>query len=84
MATRKTVAVPLPADLVTKLEAVARARRKSLDTVAADLLRRSVGGPAFTPRRGAAHAAAWKAAFAPLTEDEMLSIDGILVGGDES
>ena len=81
----RKLAAAVPADLAAKLEAVALARRASVDAVGADLLRRALGPPDFTPSSGAVHAAAWKAAFAALTEDEMLTIDGILVGGaDES
>ena len=77
----RKLAVEAPADLVVKLEAVALARRAAMDTVVTDLLRRSLGAEEFTPGSGAEYVAAWKAAFAPLTEDEMLAIDGILVGG---
>ena len=80
----RKLAVSAPADLVTKLEAVALARRAAMDAVVSDLLRRSLGPESFAPGAGAEHVAAWKAAFGPLTEDEMLAIDGILVGGDET
>lgn len=79
-ATRK-LAVAVPAGLVEKLEAVARARRTTVDAVTAELLRRGLGTETFAPGAGAAQAAAWKAAFGPLTEEEMLAVDGILMGG---
>jgi hypothetical protein len=52
-----------------------------VDAVTAELLRRGLGAEGFSPGTGAEQAAAWKAAFAPLTEEEMLAVDGILMGG---
>lgn len=83
MATRRTadrkLALAVPADLYEKLENIARARRSTPADVAAGLLRRALGAESFSPGTGKEQAEAWKRAFAPLTDDEMLLVDGILM-----
>lgn len=83
MATRKAsnrkLTLAIPADLYAKLENIARARRSDPAEVAAGLLQHALGSPGFAHGVGEEHAAAWKRAFAPLTEDEMLLVDGILL-----
>ncbi|HWQ54212.1 MAG TPA: hypothetical protein VN442_11045 [Bryobacteraceae bacterium] len=85
MATRKTavrkLALSLPADVSAKLDHLARVRRSTPAETAAALLRQALGSESFTPGAGKQHADAWKRAFAPLTDDEMLLVDGILLSG---
>lgn len=85
MATRKTavrkLALSLPADVYEKIDHLARARRSTPAETAASLLRQTLGNESFTPGGGKQQADAWKRAFAPLTEDEMLLVDGILMSG---
>jgi len=77
-ATRR-VALRLPADLVAQAETVARARREPLDAVVAGFLRSALGGAPFFPGMGREHLAAFQRAFAGLSEEEMLAVDGILM-----
>lgn len=83
MATRKTaprkLALSVPPDIYGKLERIARARRTEPAGAAVALLRRGLGEAEFAPGMGQEHVEAWKRAFAPLTEDEMLLVDGILL-----
>ncbi len=83
MATKKTaprkLALSVPPDVYGKLERIARARRTEPAGAAATLLRRAVGEVEFVPGMGQEHVEAWKRAFAPLTEEEMLLVDGILM-----
>lgn len=84
MATRKTAArklsIEVPAGIYEKLEHIARARRATPAEAAAAFLRRSLGGDEFAPGMGERQLAEWRDAFAPLTEEEMLLVDGILMG----
>ncbi len=88
MTTKKTaarkLALTLPEDLYEKLERFAKARRAEPAFAAVMLLRRSLGGESFAPGMGREHLEAWKRAFAPLTEEEMLVVDGILMGPIEA
>jgi hypothetical protein len=84
MATRKRasrkLSLELPGGLYERLEHLARARRTTAAEAAAALLRRSLGGDEFAAGMGERQLAEWRDAFAPLTEDEMLLVDGILMG----
>jgi hypothetical protein len=83
MATKKTaprkLALSVPPDVYGKLERIARARRTEPAGAATALLRRAVGEVEFVSGMGQEHVEAWKRAFAPLTEEEMLLVDGILM-----
>ena len=62
---------------------MARERRQTLSTVVAGLLRDGLRNGDQAARRAAQVLNMWKKAFLPLTEEEMLIVDGILPEGPE-
>ena len=74
----------LPEELLQQAERLARRRHQTLSAVIAGLMHDALRNSDQGAERSARVLEMWKKAYAPLTEEEMLLVDGIVVGEPET
>ena len=74
----------LPVTILQQAERLARDRRQTVSAVVAGLLQQALRSDEQGSQRPARVLQLWKKAFAPLSEEEMLVVDGIVLGEPEA